>query len=1380
MKKLANLIVNKRHIVMSVMLLLAIVSVFLMQKVTINDDMTKYLADDSPMKIGMDIMEEEFPEMETSQTIRVMFQDLNSEQKMELLTELKDIKYVDTVDYDIDSEDYNKDNHTLYILNTSYAYGSDEEISIETALDENFNQYDMIYRNGDTSIGALPTWIICLAFAILMIILFIMCNSWIEPFLFLVTIGVAIVINMGTNIVMGSVSNITFSIAAILQLVLSMDYSIILMNRYRQEKQLTDVKEDAMKKALVHAFSSITGSSLTTIVGLLALVFMSFKIGMDLGIVLAKGVLISMLCIFTVLPFLILISDKLIQKTTKKVLEIPMNKVAAFSYRFRHVLTALFVVMFIGFYILQGNTETAYTLENEDPIADIFPSSNMLVMVYDNQDEEKVAKIAEELEKDPNIKQVMGYTNTLGKDYTAKELVDVIDELGSDMNLDSSLINILYYNYFADGKLLPMTASDFLKFISDDVMKNEAFADYFDKDMKENAEMTQKFSDVDSLTKPMNAEELADFFDMDTDNIEQLFLLYQMKNDKTATVSMTLPTFANFVVNEVASKEEYSSMFDNETLSKMEMLKTFTDTKKMTTPYRYKEIANLLGMDKDSVELLFVYYYALSDSYTPGTMTLKSFVKFVQNDVASNSAFASYFDKETLAQMEMLSEYTNKDTIQKQMSSSELAKFFGMDEKLIQQIFMLHFGSDTEGKTMTLPTFTDFLVNSVINNGDYAGYFDEDTKTQVITLNQMITLVTSGQELSTEQLAQSIGMDEGLVQQIFTLYFGNEIDGKTITLSTFMDFLVNSVLNDENYSGYFDEATKAQVIGINQMITVALSGQEMTATQLAEIMGIDANMIQQIFTLYYGNDTSGKTMSPEQMVDFILSDSTVSENLDNETKQQLAFVQTIMKSSVSDTKYGYKQMANLLGMDSSMMKMLYTYYDSVHGDTSAWRLSVQTVVNFLVKNSGQLGSVIGSSDLEQLKMAQKLINGSVAGNSYSAKELANLIGMDEGQINQLYLLYTMEHGDTTKWKMSIQTFVDFIISDVLTDKTLSNQFDTDSKDMLTMAKNLIDAVVSGKTYTPAEMYQLLASVSDQLDNNTIELLYLYYASTIKSDPTWTMTIGELLDYLVDDILKDPRFATMLDADMRTEIEELDEQLNEGMKQLKGSQHSRIIISMIYSDESPETTAFLKKLTSLCDEKLTGDYYLIGNSAMTYEMQQTFDKEMLFITLLTAIAIFIVIALTFRSIIISAILVLLVQCGVYITVTIIGLQGYSIYFLALLIVECILMGATIDYGILFTNYYREKRHFMGVKEALHEAYNGSIHTIMTSGLIIVLVVGIVGNCFSNPVIGQICKTLSTGALCASLLILFILPGLLATFDKMVIRKNKEQKMIENSR
>lgn len=1107
----------------------------------------------------------------------------------------------------------------MYVLNTSYAYGSDEEKSIEAELESRFEQYDMVYRNNDTSIGALPGWIVLLAFVILMIILFIMCGSWIEPFLFLITIGIAIVINMGTNIVMGSVSNITFSIAAILQLVLSMDYSIILMNRYRQEKQLTENKEDAMKSALVHAFSSITGSSMTTIVGLLALVFMSFKIGIDLGVVLAKGVLISMLCIFTVLPFIILACDGLIQKTTKKELNVPMNKVAAFSYRFRYALSGIFVVMFVGFYFLQSNTETAYILANEDPIAEIFPSSNTVVMVYENQDEEKITDIAKELENDPNIKSVMGYASTLGKPYTAAELTDAIGDIGSDMELDKSLIDIIYYDRFSNDDLPPMTVSELLRFISSDVMENEAFSDNFDENITENIDLIMKFSEPELLTKPMTAKELSDFFDMDTEDIQQLFLFYNMQNGETETDSMTLSAFADFVINEVASDDDYSAMFDEAALSGIKMLSDFTDAEKMTAPNGYAETAELLGMDKDTVKLLFVYYYALSEEYAPQPMTISDFIRFVQVDIASEQAFSNYVDQSALAQMNMLSRYADKEIMQSQMSSNELANLFGMDDSMIQQVFML----------------------------------------------------------------------------------------------------------------------------------------------------------------YFAGDTDGKTMSPEQMVDFLLTNAMMSENLDEATKQQLTFIQTIIRSSISNTEYGYAQMAGLLGMEPSTMKMLFTYRDLSYGSADDQRLSMQTIVNYLVNNSAQFASVIDDNVLEQLKTAQNLINGAVSETSYSAEELASLLAMEPEQTKGLYLMYTAKHGDTSDWKMSVKAFVDFVVSDVLTNDAFSNMIGADSKDMLTTGQELINAVISGGQYTPEEMYGLFAGIADQLDYDTIELLYLFRASTVESDPNWEMTIEDLLTHITESILNDTRFEKMIDADMRTSIKDMEKQLDDGLAQIKGEQHSRIILSTIYPEESAETTAFFEELIRLSDEKLSGKYYLIGNSAMTYEMQQTFDNEMLFITLLTAAAIFIVIALTFRSIVIPAILVLLVQCGVYITVSIIGLQGYSIYFLALLIVECILMGATIDYGILFTNYYREKRRSMEVKDALREAYNGSIHTIMTSGLIIVLVVGIVGNCFSNPVIGQICKTLSTGALCASLLILFILPGLLAACDKFISRRKGEVNVTKSS-
>ncbi len=176
--------------------------------------------------------------------------------------------------------------------------------------------------------------------------------------------------------------------------------------------------------------------------------------------------------------------------------------------------------------------------------------------------------------------------------------------------------------------------------------------------------------------------------------------------------------------------------------------------------------------------------------------------------------------------------------------------------------------------------------------------------------------------------------------------------------------------------------------------------------------------------------------------------------------------------------------------------------------------------------------------------------------------------------------------------------------------------------------------------------------------------------------------------------------------------------------------------------------------------------------MVDEMESGFDREQLFITMLTAVSIFVVVALTFRSLSVPAILVLIVQCGVFITVSVLGTFGGSMYYLALLIVECILMGATIDYGILFTSYYREMRATLPVREALVAAYRGSIHTILTSGSIMVLITAVIGPLFGNPTIEQIVRTLAVGCTSAILLILLVLPGIIALCDRIVMRRDRK--------
>jgi len=229
-----------------------------------------------------------------------------------------------------------------------------------------------------------------------------------------------------------------------------------------------------------------------------------------------------------------------------------------------------------------------------------------------------------------------------------------------------------------------------------------------------------------------------------------------------------------------------------------------------------------------------------------------------------------------------------------------------------------------------------------------------------------------------------------------------------------------------------------------------------------------------------------------------------------------------------------------------------------------------------------------------------------------------------------------------------------------------------------------------------------------------------------------------------------------------------------VQQLKGEEHSRLSVTTKLPVESEKTSAFVKEMTELCDGKLSGEYHLIGNSIMVDEMESGFGREQLIITLLTAASIFIVVALTFRSLAIPAILVLIVQCGVFITVSALGAIGGSMYYLALLIVECILMGATIDYGILFTSYYREMRATLPIKEAIVAAYKGSLHTILTSGTIMVLITAVIGPLFGNPTIEQIVRTLSVGCASAMFLILFVLPGILALCDRIVGRISTNSK------
>lgn len=766
--KLAGFIVKRRKAVLIFMVVLTTVVSLLMLGVHVNTDMTKYLPDGSSMKAGVELMEAEVPDAVSTHTLRVMVSGLDDEERASLTDKLGELEGVAAVTHAAGDAAYNQDDKALYVVAMDYDYRSVEQHSLESAIADlvasTYPQATTLIADDDANSSDIPLQTLVLALSLLFLILLAMCPSVLESLLFLVTIGCAVVINLGSNIVMGEVSSVTMCIAALLQLVLSMDYSIILMNRYRQELALenapegadrpsADQRDAAMRRAVTGAFSAITSSSLTTFVGLLALVFMSFKIGADLGIVLAKGVICSLVCVFTILPALILGCDRAIRATAKPTLhpERAMAGLARFSMRARYVTCVAFALLFAVAYIAQANTGVSYTLAKEDPIAQIFPRTSTVVLVYSNDDEDAVAAHIDEIEGAQGVEAVNAWGNTLGRAYSASELQQVMKEYGdqaSDLGMDSSTINIVY-SLYASGE------------------------------------------DIDSMSK--------------------LALLKLYKADAPEDVCLTIPEFLGFV-----------------------------------------------------------------------------------------------------------------------------------QEKLLP--------------------------------------------------------------------------------------------------------------------------SKA-------------------------------------------------------------------------------------------------------------------------------------------------------------------------------------------------------------------------------------------------------------------------------------------------------------------------FSTMADEKQKTAVDEMAAQIEDGEAKLRGEHASIMAVTFAGEAGSQEMFSFLDELDAWCVGNLKGEYHLVGDGPMAWEMSRGFHNELALITLLTAGAIYLVVALTFRNLLIPALLVLIVQCGVYLTVLATGLQGYSIYYLALLIVQCILMGATVDYGILFTSNYRHARARMGVAPALESAYVRSIHTVMTSGLIIVLVCGAIAMFGSDPTIGQICQTLSLGAACTIALILVFLPGILATLDRWVAGKGRLYKDTE---
>lgn len=461
----------KRKIFIPILfLMLAVAGILLIPSIIINYDMAEYLPKDAGTKQAIEIAKKEFDYPGTAQ---VMAKEITVAESAELKKQILRVDGVKTVVWLDDVTDitkpldfidqsvlvkYYKDKCALYSVEFKegdYANGTSAALDNIRALDKRI----IIAGNAENSGNMKKNLygevlnVIAIVIPICIVILMVASHSWLDPFLYLFIIGVSIAINMGTNAFFGSVSFITFSMGAVLQLAISMDYSIFLLHRYYEERDNgLDVKE-AVVKASVSSMPSVAASALTTVAGFAALLIMQYRIGADIGFTLAKGILISFLTVMLLMPVMIVVLNKALEKTKHRSFLPPFGKIGKGVVKIRYIILALAVVVIVPCMLAQGRISFVYgdtsatsgegqvALERKE-IEEKFGVNNPVMLLIPEGEPSKEKALVEELKTIPHVNSVTALVTLADPAIVSSFLPNSLVESFRSENYDRMIANL--------------------------------------------------------------------------------------------------------------------------------------------------------------------------------------------------------------------------------------------------------------------------------------------------------------------------------------------------------------------------------------------------------------------------------------------------------------------------------------------------------------------------------------------------------------------------------------------------------------------------------------------------------------------------------------------------------------------------------------------------------------------------------------------------------------------------------------------------------------------------------------------------------------------------------------------------------------------------
>ena len=531
MIKLASIIVDKRNIIYMIFIAALAFSISGMSKMHVINDITEYLPESTETRRGLDIMDEEFL---TYGTAKVMVTNITYENGEKLADQIRGIDNIKDVEFENDEEHY-KDSAALLKVTFNDDGETDESIAAKNKIEEELAAYDVYIS---TSVGSEKknaeeldhqmVGILAVAAVIILLVLLFTSQTYAEILVLVIVFVVAAILNTGTNYLFGDVSFITKSIAVVLQLALAIDYAIILVHRFSEEKENYpgDVHQ-AIVVALSKAIVEISSSSLTTISGLLALTLMQLKIGLDMGRILAKGIIFSLITVFLLMPGILLQMSGLIEKTKHKSFVPSVAALGKLVVNTRHVVPAIFIIISIAGAVIGSFTEYGFdtdsaraTIPNEDTrakdkINEMFGVSSMMAVVLPKGDYDSEAEVLRRVGELDRVTDALGlanvtveqngYEHTLTEKLTPREVSEFVD-------MDYDTICLMYQVYglkneeygaiFNDVDKCRLTLIDIVEFVKEE-MDREVIS--FDSEMTD--DFNEVYDDLEDAKKQLEGKD---------------------------------------------------------------------------------------------------------------------------------------------------------------------------------------------------------------------------------------------------------------------------------------------------------------------------------------------------------------------------------------------------------------------------------------------------------------------------------------------------------------------------------------------------------------------------------------------------------------------------------------------------------------------------------------------------------------------------------------------------------------------------------------------------------------------------------------------------------------------------------------------------------